>query len=201
MKRIVVATTNRGKLREIEEFLAPLGLSVASLAEYPGFPEIEEDGASFEENAVKKAKLTAAFTGEIALADDSGLEVDYLGGAPGVRSARFAGEPKNDAANNAKLLELLAGVPWEKRTARFRCVIAVATPDGEIATAEGTAEGYILTSPRGSGGFGYDPLFYFPEYGKTFAELPPEVKNQVSHRGRALAKIKEILAELLQKRS
>jgi XTP/dITP diphosphohydrolase len=193
----VVATTNRGKLREIEEILAPLGLSVTSLAAYPGFPEIEEDGATFEENAVKKAQFTAAFTGEIALADDSGLEVDYLGGAPGVRSARFAGEPKNDAANNAKLLRLLAGVPWEKRTARFRCVIAVATPDGAVATAEGTCEGFILTEPRGTGGFGYDPLFYFPEYGKTFAELPPEVKNQVSHRGRALAKLKEVLASLL----
>ncbi|WP_334110527.1 XTP/dITP diphosphatase [Thermodesulfitimonas autotrophica] len=197
MKRIVVATTNRGKLREIEEILAPLGLSVTSLAAYPGFPEIEEDGATFEENAIKKAQFTAAFTGETALADDSGLEVDYLGGAPGVRSARFAGEPKNDAANNAKLLRLLAGVPWEKRTARFRCVIAVATPDGAVATAEGTCEGFILTEPRGTGGFGYDPLFYFPEYGKTFAELPPEVKNQVSHRGRALAKLKEVLASLL----
>ncbi|RPF46974.1 XTP/dITP diphosphohydrolase [Thermodesulfitimonas autotrophica] len=197
MKRIVVATTNQGKLKEIEEILAPLGLSVTSLAAYPGFPEIEEDGATFKENAVKKAQFTATFTGEIALADDSGLEVDYLGGAPGVRSARFAGEPKNDAANNAKLLRLLASVPWEKRTARFRCVIAVATPNGEVATAEGTAEGYILTAPRGTGGFGYDPLFYFPEYGKTFAELPPEVKNQVSHRGRALAKLKEVLATLL----
>ncbi|MGQ9513426.1 XTP/dITP diphosphatase [Thermodesulfitimonas sp.] len=200
MKRIVVATTNQGKLREIEEILAPLGLSVISLAAYPGFPEIEEDGATFEENAVKKARLTAAFTGETALADDSGLEVDYLGGAPGVRSARFAGEPKNDAANNAKLLRLLAGVPWEKRTARFRCVIAVATPEGQVATAEGTCEGFILAEPRGTGGFGYDPLFYFPEYGKTFAELSPEEKNRVSHRARALAKVEELLAYLQKSR-
>jgi len=200
LRQIVVATANRGKLREIEEILAPLGLSIASLADYPDFPRVKEDGATFEENAVKKAQATAAFTGTVALADDSGLEVDYLGGAPGVHSARFAGDSADDAANNAKLLGLLEGVPWEKRTARFRCVIAVATPEGEVITAEGVAEGYILTAPRGAGGFGYDPLFYFPGYGQTFAELPPAVKNQVSHRARALARIKEALTALLQKR-
>lgn len=198
MRRIVVATTNPGKLRELSMLLAPLDLEVTGTDAYPGFPEIEEEGRTFEENAVKKARLTAAFTGETALADDSGLEVDYLGGAPGVYSARFAGEPRDDLANNAKLLELLKGVPWEKRTARFRCVIAVATPAGKVLTAEGACAGYILDQPRGTGGFGYDPLFYYPEYGKTFAELPPEVKNRVSHRAKAMAKMKEILANLLQ---
>lgn len=198
MRRIVVATTNPGKLRELNMLLAPLNLEVTGTDAYPGFPEIGEEGRTFEENAVKKAQLTAAFTGEMALADDSGLEVDYLSGAPGVYSARFAGEPRDDWANNAKLLELLKGVPWEKRTARFRCVIAVATPTGKVLTAEGTCAGYILDEPRGTGGFGYDPLFYYPAYGKTFAELLPEEKNRVSHRAKALAKIKELLAKLLQ---
>lgn len=197
MRRLVVATTNPGKLREIESIIAPLGLEIVSVSAYPGLPEIKEDGATFEENAVKKARLTAEATGEVALADDSGLEVDYLAGAPGVHSARFAGEPASDAANNAKLLKLLQGVPEERRHARFRCVIAVAVPGGPVLTAEGTCEGYILSELRGAGGFGYDPLFCVPEFGKTFAELSPELKNRVSHRGAALAGIKEKLAEFL----
>jgi len=198
--RLVAATTNPGKLREIESILAPLRLEIVPVSTYPGLPEIEEDGTTFEENAVKKARLTAETTGEAALADDSGLEVDHLAGAPGVYSARFAGEPKSDAANNAKLLKLLEGVPWEKRAARFRCVIAVAVPGGPMLTAEGTCEGYILYELRGAGGFGYDPLFFVPEFGKTFAELPPEVKNRISHRGAALREIKEKLTEFLKLR-
>lgn len=196
MRRLVVATTNIGKLKEIESILAPLRLEIVPVSAYPGLPEIEEDGATFEENAVKKARLTAEATGEAALADDSGLEVDHLAGAPAVHSARFAGEPKSDAANNAKLLKLLEGVPWEKRTARFRCVVAVATPGGQVLTAEGMCEGYILSEPKGTGGFGYDPLFFVPEFGKTFAELSPKVKNRVSHRGAALEAIKEKLLRL-----
>ncbi|MEW6183366.1 MAG: XTP/dITP diphosphatase [Bacillota bacterium] len=199
MRRLVAATTNQGKLREIEAILAPLNWEIVSPQFYPGFPEIEEHGTTFEANAVEKALATAAFTGETALADDSGLEVDYLGGAPGVYSARFAGEPKDDAANNNKLLGLLDGVPREQRAARFRCVIAVAFPEGGVVTADGRCEGFILTELRGAGGFGYDPLFYLPEFDKTFAELPPEVKNRVSHRARALAKIKEKLAGLTGK--
>lgn len=199
MRRLVVATTNPGKLKEIESILAPLGLEIVSAGTYQGLPEIEEDGETFEENAVTKARLTAEATGEVALADDSGLEVDCLAGAPGVHSARFAGEPRNDAANNAKLLKLLEGIPEKRRHARFRCVIAVAVPGGPVLTAEGKCEGYILSEPRGTGGFGYDPLFYLPEYQKTFAELPPEVKNRVSHRAKALAKIKEKLAGLTDK--
>lgn len=197
MRRLVVATTNLGKLKEIESILSSLGLEIVSVGAYPGLPEVEEDGDTFEDNAVKKARLTAEATGEVVLADDSGLEVEHLAGAPGVHSARFAGEPKSDAANNAKLLKLLEGVPEKRRRARFRCVIAVAVPGGPVLTAEGTCEGYILNELRGTGGFGYDPLFFLPEFGKTFAELPPEVKNKVSHRGAALAGIREKLAEFL----
>ncbi|HHW44437.1 MAG TPA: XTP/dITP diphosphatase [Desulfotomaculum sp.] len=193
---LVLATRNPGKVRELSQMLAPLGYEVVSLDRYPGVPEIVEDGATFKDNAVKKAATVARHTGRLALADDSGLEVDYLGGAPGVHSARFAGEGHNDRANNEKLLNLLSGVPAEKRSARFRCVVAVATPDGRVFTAEGTCEGVITTEPRGEGGFGYDPLFLVPEYGKTFGELEPAVKNRISHRGRALALAREILAGL-----
>lgn len=193
---LVLATRNPGKVRELSQMLAPLGYEVVSLDRYPGVPEIVEDGATFKDNAVKKAATVARHTGRLALADDSGLEVDYLGGAPGVYSARFAGEGHNDRANNEKLLNLLSGVPAEKRSARFRCVVAVATPDGRVFTAEGTCEGVITTEPRGEGGFGYDPLFLVPEYGKTFGELEPAVKNRISHRGRALALAREILAGL-----
>ncbi|MGB9802978.1 MAG: XTP/dITP diphosphatase [Desulfofundulus sp.] len=194
--KLVLATRNQGKVRELSELLSPLGYEVVSLNQYPGVPEIIEDGATFKENAVKKATVVARYTGQMALADDSGLEVDYLGGAPGVHSARFAGERHDDRANNEKLLRLLAGVPPERRTARFRCVVAVATPTGQVFTAEGACEGVIADRPRGEGGFGYDPLFYVPAWGKTFAELEPAVKNQISHRGRALALIREILAGL-----
>jgi len=220
---IVLATKNRGKLRELEKLLAPLGIKVVSIADYLDFPEVVEDGKSFEENAVKKARIATKFTGRVTLADDSGLEVDYLGGAPGIYSARFAlvdckridctvqsnciraGNKENsrggrtgiDRANNEKLLALLKEVPWEKRTARFRCVVAVAVPEGRVYTAEGTCEGYIVYEPRGEGGFGYDPLFYVPEYGKTFAELDMETKNRISHRGRALAGAVDILCQLV----
>lgn len=194
--KLVLATRNRGKIKELSALLAPLGYEVVSLEDFPGVPEVPEDGATFAENAVKKATAVARHTGHLVLADDSGLEVDCLGGAPGVLSARFAGEHGNDRANNEKLLALLAGVPTEKRTARFRCVVAVATPAGEVWTAEGSCEGIIADAPRGEGGFGYDPLFYVPELGKTFAELEPEVKNRLSHRARALAGAWEILARL-----
>ncbi|WP_027355730.1 XTP/dITP diphosphatase [Desulfofundulus thermocisternus] len=194
--KLVLATRNPGKVRELSQLLSPLGYEVLSLEHFPGVPEVVEDGATFRDNAVKKATAVARHTGQLALADDSGLEVDYLGGAPGVHSARFAGEGHDDRANNEKLLRLLAGVPPEKRTARFRCVVAVATPEGKVFTTEGTCEGVIAEEPRGEGGFGYDPLFYVPSCGKTFAELDPEVKNRISHRGRALALMREILAGL-----
>lgn len=194
--RIVVATGNRGKLTELQSMLAPLGVEVKSPADYPGLPEVVEDGATFADNAVKKAVAVAGATGEIALADDSGLEVDHLGGAPGVHSARFAGENKDDRANNEKLLALLEGVPGEKRTARFKCVVALAVPGDRIYTAEGACEGVIGTAPRGVEGFGYDPLFIIPELGKTFAQLDLNTKNSISHRGKAFARARKIISGL-----
>lgn len=199
--KLVLATRNHGKIREMAEILAPLNIEVLSMDAFPDFPEVEEDGETFLENAVKKARVTAQATGEIALADDSGLEVDCLDGRPGVHSARFAGEPKDDRANNEKLLSLMVDVPPERRTARFRCAIAVATPGGEVHTTDGTCEGVIIGEPRGGGGFGYDPLFYLRQYGKTFAELDLATKNKISHRGRALAGVLDILAELSSRRS
>lgn len=195
--KLVLATHNNGKVKELQELLAGTGLEVVSLAGYPEVPEVVEDGATFRENAVKKAREVAEAVGEVALADDSGLEVDVLNGAPGVYSARFAGEQHDDAANNQKLLHLLAGVPRDKRTARFRCVVAIAVPGGKTETAEGTCEGIITTVPRGEGGFGYDPLFLVPEYDKTFAELDPAEKNRISHRGRALHNAMQILKQLI----
>lgn len=194
--KLVLATRNEGKIREITEILAPHGVEVLPLNEFPGIVEAEEDGVTFKENAVKKASAVCEQTGLMALADDSGLEVDCLEGFPGVFSSRFAGEEKNDEANNKKLLELLEDVPEEYRTARFTCVAAIATPDDWVYTAEGYCEGIIAREPKGEGGFGYDPLFYVPEYGKTFAELEPETKNKISHRAKALAGALDILLEL-----
>ncbi len=197
LMKIVLATRNRGKVRELQELLAETNFEVVSLADYPGVPEVIEDGNTFKENAIKKAREVAEAVGEVTLADDSGLEVDYLDGAPGVLSARFAGEQHDDEANNRKLLQLLSGVPWEKRTARFRCVVAIAVPGGKVETAEGTCQGIITTQPRGKNGFGYDPLFYIPGYGKTFAELEGPEKNKISHRGRALRNATRLLKELV----
>lgn len=196
--KIVLATNNSGKVREINELLAPHGIEAVSMAEYPEIGEIIEDGDTFRDNAVIKATTVGRHTGMVSLADDSGLEVDCLNGAPGVHSARFAGDDRNDRANNEKLLELIKGVPAEKRTARFRCVIAISMPDGWIYTAEGTCEGVIAEEPKGDGGFGYDPLFFLPELGKTLAELDLETKNKISHRGKALAGALEILFEVIE---
>lgn len=193
--RLVLATNNRGKVRELKELLG--AMEILSLADFQELPEVEEDGTTFAENAIKKARTIAALTDCIALADDSGLEVDYLNGQPGIYSARFAGTDKDDQANNHKLLQLLAGVPHQLRTARFRCVIAIATPLGEVYTAEGTCAGIIGTEPAGDDGFGYDPLFYIPNEGKTFAQLDLATKNKLSHRGQALIKAKQILKEMM----
>nr|WP_204618226.1 XTP/dITP diphosphatase [Desulforadius tongensis] len=197
---LVLASGNKGKLQELRALLAPYNITVYSLADYPDMPETVEDGSTFLENAVKKAREAAAYTGLPALADDSGLEVDYLNGQPGVYSARFAGPQKDDAANNSKLLRLMQNVPWEQRTAGFRCVMAICTPQGEVYTSEGTCRGYILQQARGQGGFGYDPLFYVPEYDKTFAELDMSEKNKISHRGKALRGAVEILAKMAQEK-
>lgn len=184
---LVVATTNAGKLREFRRLLAGVAVEVRSLADYPGAPAVVEDGATFAANARRKAEAWARHTGEAVLADDSGLEVDALGGAPGVHSARYAGPQADDAANVAQLLAALADVPAAERGARFRCVLAVAKPDGALLLAEGTCEGRIAAAPDGAAGFGYDPVFFHPPSGRTFAALAPEAKNAVSHRARAFA--------------
>ncbi|MEW6250251.1 MAG: XTP/dITP diphosphatase [Planctomycetota bacterium] len=193
MAEILVATRNSGKLREIREIAVGLPVVWCSLAEYPAVPDIAETGATFAENARLKALHAAGATGLLALADDSGLEVAALGGAPGVHSARYAGEPRDDAANNRKLIADLAGVPSAQRTARFRCVMALARGGEILFETTGTIEGLIVDVPRGTNGFGYDPHFLIPELGRTAAELPPAEKNARSHRGQAL---RAMLAEL-----
>jgi len=193
MKRFIVATKNKGKLGEIKEILRDFPFEVISMEEAGITKDIEESGTTFEENAMIKAEEIFRATGEMVMADDSGLEVDYLGGAPGIYSSRFAGEGATDEEKNMKLLKLLEGVPFEKRSARFVCVIAVIFPDGQRFTVKGTCDGYIGFEPIGVNGFGYDPLFYLPEYNMTTAQLEPELKNRISHRGRALAKMVEEL--------
>jgi len=194
MKELLVATGNKGKLREFGELLKGVVETILSPADFPGLPEVEEDGATFEANAIKKALSAAVSTGLPVLADDSGLSVAYLGGRPGVHSARFAGPKASDADNNALLLRELAGVPAEERGAAFHCVIALCRPDGSCQTFDGSLPGVILEAPRGSGGFGYDPLFLVPEYGQTFSELPLDIKNRISHRGRAMQQLKAALS-------
>jgi XTP/dITP diphosphohydrolase len=194
--KLVLATKNEGKVKELTKLLAEQDIEVLSLADFPEIEEIVENGETFKENAVIKATEVCMQTGLITLADDSGLEVDCLEGLPGVYSARFAGEEKDDSANNKKLLELLAGVPAEQRKARFKCVVAVADIDCFVYIAEGTCAGIIAEEQRGDGGFGYDPLFYLPEYDKTFAELDLETKNKISHRARAFAGVLDILSDL-----
>ena len=193
MKELVVATGNKGKLSEFGELLKGVVDTILSPADFPGFPEVAEDGDTFEANAIKKALSAAIFTGKPVLADDSGLSVDYLDGRPGVYSARFAGEGASDADNNALLLRELSGVPAGERTAAFHCVIALCQPDGSCQTFDGSLPGGILEAPRGGGGFGYDPLFLVPEYGQTLSELPIEIKNAISHRGRAMQQLKAAL--------
>lgn len=195
--KIVLATGNQGKVKELTEILSDLEAEVLSLKDFPEIGDIIEDGNSFEENAIIKAKAVCNATGLISLADDSGLEVDYLNGAPGIYSARFAGEGKSDIDNNMKLLSLLTDVPTEKRTARFRCVIAICTPEGEVHTTDGACEGVVGFEMKGEKGFGYDSLFYLPEYELTFGELDPDIKNKISHRGRALLRAKDVLARIL----
>jgi XTP/dITP diphosphohydrolase len=197
MKEIVVATSNPGKLREIKDALQGMALEILSLMDLSPGLALEEDGRTFRENALKKARVVAKLSSRVTIADDSGLEVDALQGMPGVRSARFAGEQATDAENNRKLLQLLQGAPSTQRGATFRCVIAVVSPEGKERWVEGVCRGVIGTTERGSEGFGYDPLFILPELSKTFAELPLEVKNRVSHRGRALAALKEALVDFL----
>lgn len=194
MRKIIFATGNAGKMKEIREILKDLDAEVLSMKEAGVEADIVEDGKTFEENAVIKAKTVCELTGEIALADDSGLEIDYLNKEPGIYSARYMGEDTSYRIKNANLIERLEGVPDEKRTARFVCAIAAAFPDGTVKTVRGTMEGRIGYEEAGENGFGYDPIFYLPEYGCSSAELSMEEKNKISHRGKALRAIK---AELL----
>ncbi len=191
--KIIFATGNEGKMREIRMILEDLGTEVLSLKEAGIALEVQEDGETFEENAVIKARAVMEETKALVLADDSGLEIDYLNGEPGVYSARYMGEDTSYRIKNQNLIERLEGVPEEKRTARFVCVIAAAFPDGRILTARGTIEGIIGYEERGEGGFGYDPIFWLPEYGCSTAELTMEKKNELSHRGKALRAIKDEL--------
>lgn len=197
IRKLLLATTNPGKQREVQAILAGLQFELITLRDFPGVPEAVEDGETFAENARRKALHYARHTGMWTLADDSGLEVDALGGAPGVFSARYAGADATDAANNAKLIAQLAGVPDVARRARFRCCIAVAVGDRVVASSSGCIEGQIVDHPRGHNGFGYDPHFLVPQLGQTAAEMPPELKNSISHRARALTAIRSRLEELI----
>ncbi|MDO4168280.1 MAG: XTP/dITP diphosphatase [Lachnospiraceae bacterium] len=192
-KRIIFATGNEGKMKEVRMILADLDYEIVSMKEAGVEIEIIEDGETFEENALIKASAIAKETGELVLADDSGLEIDYFDKAPGVYSARYLGEDTPYDIKNGIILERMEGVEEEKRTARFVCVIAAVFPDGTSKTVRGTIEGMIGYESRGENGFGYDPIFYLPEYGCTSAEIPLEEKNKISHRGKALKQIKEFL--------
>lgn len=194
--KIILATQNQGKIRELQELLVDETIEVLSLRDLADWEEVEENGVTFADNAALKARVAAQKTGLIALADDSGLEVDALNGAPGVYSARFAGEPKDDERNNGKLLQQLESTSDDKRTARFRCALVVVTPEGEEFLTEGSVEGQILRQRRGTDGFGYDPLFYVPEYARTMAELTLTEKNKLSHRAQAFRKVIPILQTL-----
>jgi len=196
LKKLVLATANQNKLLEIRELLQGLPVQVATIAEYPGLKMPEEDQPTFKGNAAKKAETVSNFTGEIALADDSGLEVEALGWRPGVYSARYAGEEGNYAANNHLLLQELKGVPPEKRGARFTCAIAICVPGDQTYLVEANCPGRITEALTGVGGFGYDPLFLFEPSGLTFAEMGAAEKNRVSHRGRALNLAREQLQQI-----
>ncbi|MGC4018352.1 MAG: XTP/dITP diphosphatase [Muricomes sp.] len=193
-KRIIFATGNEDKMKEIRMILADLGMPVYSMKEAGVDIDIVEDGVTFEENAVIKAEaVSRLLPHDIVLADDSGLEIDYLDKAPGIYSARFMGEDTSYDIKNRALLDKLEGVPREKRTARFVCAIAAAFPDGTVETVRGTVEGIIGFDMVGEHGFGYDPIFYLPEYGCSTAEMDPDKKNKISHRGNALRKMREVM--------
>mgnify|MGYP006279834053 CR=1 FL=1 len=197
---LVLATMNPHKVSEITEILAGLPVRLLSFRDLPDLPDVVEDGATLEENAAKKAREVAAATGLPALADDTGLEVEYLGGAPGVRSARYAGEPKSYERNNRKLLAEMADAGPDERRAAFRTIVALATPEGEVELVEGRMDGEILTEPAGEGGFGYDPLFRPEGSGRSFAEMSQAEKNAISHRGRAVRAAREMVLGLLERR-
>ena len=193
MQELLVATRNKKKLEEIKDLLKDLNLRITSLADYPDCPEIEEDGKTFSANALKKAATIALTTKKLTLGEDSGLQVKALKNAPGIYSARFSGPGATDEKNNAKLLRLLKGTPFKKRQAQYRCFVALVDGERIVDVVSGGCSGFIALKPKGKNGFGYDPLFLIPRYGKTFGELSCEVKSQMSHRARALKKFKAVL--------
>ena len=198
MKKIIFATGNEGKLREIRMILKDFPVEIVSMKEAGIDADIDENGTTFEENALIKARTIMQMTGDIVLADDSGLEIDYFDGAPGVYSARFLGEDTSYDIKNQYILDKLQDVPDEKRTARFVCVMAAVFPDGSEVTRRGTIEGIIGHEIAGENGFGYDPIFFVPEYGCTSAQLAPDVKNEISHRGKALRALKDAIGDRLK---
>lgn len=195
-KKLLLATNNKGKVREYKSLLQGIPFQIVTPFEIGITTEVKETGNSFEENASLKASTLAKESGLLALADDSGLEVDALNGEPGVLSSRYAGEKASDRDRIEYLLLRLKDIPGDKLAARFRCVIAIATPDGKVELCSGECAGFITTEPRGYNGFGYDPVFYVPELGKTMAELPPEQKNRISHRARAAEKARQVLGSI-----
>lgn len=195
--RLVLATRNSGKVREISAVYGGIGARLSALDDWPELGDLPEEGETYAENAAGKALTVARATGYPALADDSGVEIDALGGGPGVRSRRLLGEAASDEARNAYVLSRLTGLPASRRTARYRAVVAVATPDGRVETFEGVCEGAIAERPRGTGGFGYDPIFEIAGDGRTMAEVPLEVKNKISHRARALRAAQPAVARAL----
>lgn len=197
---VVVATRNKHKFREISQILKDSNIEAESLENFPAAPEVVEDGKTFLDNAKKKALTIARFTRRLTVADDSGLVVEFLNGAPGVYSARFAGENAGDEENNEKLLGLLKGVSWKKRKAQFVCYVAIADTKGIIGVVNGAHCGYISLKPAGKNGFGYDPLFFSPKMKKIFAQLSPALKNKVSHRAIAFNKAKKVILTYIKSR-
>ena len=195
---VVLATHNPAKVREILELVRDLPLRVYALDAFPQIADLSEDGLTYTENAISKALTVARLTRRVTIADDSGIEIDALHGAPGPQSRRFLGDGASDAQRNVRILKMVAGVAPPARTARYRAVVAVATPDGTVRTFEGTCEGELATAPRGAHGFGYDPIFVVPAYGKTMAQLPPAVKNRISHRARAVTAARPYVRQLAE---
>jgi XTP/dITP diphosphohydrolase len=196
-KRVIIATKNQGKAKEFQNMFAPYGYEVQTLLDLPHIEDVEETGSTFEENAILKAETVAKELGEMVIADDSGLAIDALDGRPGVYSARYAGLKKSDDANIAKVLEELKDVPNGDRSSRFYCVLAIAGPGMETRTVTGTCEGQILQERRGTNGFGYDSIFFVPSLGKSMAELTPDEKSGISHRGNALEKLRTLIKDLV----
>ncbi|KIL46245.1 XTP/dITP diphosphatase [Jeotgalibacillus campisalis] len=197
MKKVLIATANKGKAKEFESLFAPLGFEVTTLLDYPEMEEVEETGETFKENAILKAEAASNQFKVMAIADDSGLLIDALNGDPGVYSARYAGKEKNDEENIKKVLRNLQGIPAEKRTARFHCTLAVSVPGEKTLTVTGECEGMITTEKLGDGGFGYDPIFWIEDQSCTLAQMTREEKSAISHRGKALEKLKEVLPKII----